>query len=338
MKEQRERGRAKTLSVIVSTYNSSHTVLDTLNSLYGQNRREIDLIVTDDSSSDNTVKIVQGWIEIHKEDFRSVCLVTSKVNTGVTENALRGLRECGTDYFKFIAGDDVFTAGSVDRILEAINEPGNGAVDIFVGKIYQFTADDLVYDLDRHDISCPYERYTYEPELVRFAEAKSLGERLNHLTTIAPGLVVKTKSYRRAGGFDRAYPNIEDLPFIIRCCEKGLRFQLMDDYLVYYRKSCHAATNRKETEQYANLRFYRDFDRYYREHLRALLLGHKKYALFLDYELSAIRTRLVIRYGHNRKGGVYKATKLLMLFNPRAVKNIVMGVGRRKTKKGAFHE
>ena len=51
------------VSVVVITYNSSQTVVETLDSIKTQTYQNIELIVSDDCSSDNTVEVVQNGID-----------------------------------------------------------------------------------------------------------------------------------------------------------------------------------------------------------------------------------------------------------------------------------
>ena len=57
------------VSIIVVTYNSSLYVRETLESAKRQSYRNLELIVTDDASKDDTVKICREWIENNKNRF-----------------------------------------------------------------------------------------------------------------------------------------------------------------------------------------------------------------------------------------------------------------------------
>ena len=57
------------ISVVVVTYNSEKTVIETLDSIASQTYKNIELIVSDDYSKDDTVKRMKLWIEDHKDFF-----------------------------------------------------------------------------------------------------------------------------------------------------------------------------------------------------------------------------------------------------------------------------
>ena len=68
------------ISVIVATYNCAQYIEDTLNSVYRQTYRDIELIYTDDRSKDDSVAIANKWIEAHKERFVRVAQTKTEKN------------------------------------------------------------------------------------------------------------------------------------------------------------------------------------------------------------------------------------------------------------------
>ena len=95
------------VSIIVITYNSSKYVLETLESAKAQTYQNIELIVSDDCSTDNTVEICHNWIEQNKERFVRTELITVEKNTGIAPNCNRGVKAAKGEWVKLIAGDDV---------------------------------------------------------------------------------------------------------------------------------------------------------------------------------------------------------------------------------------
>mgnify|MGYP000958323009 FL=1 len=64
------------VSIIVVTYNSSLFVRETLESAKRQSYNNIELIITDDASTDDTVKVCREWIANNKNRFVRVELKT----------------------------------------------------------------------------------------------------------------------------------------------------------------------------------------------------------------------------------------------------------------------
>ena len=95
------------VSIIVITYNSSKYVLETLESAKAQTYPNIELIVSDDCSTDDTVEICRNWMEENKERFVRTELITVGENTGVAINCNRGLYAAKGEWLKYIAGDDI---------------------------------------------------------------------------------------------------------------------------------------------------------------------------------------------------------------------------------------
>jgi len=54
------------VTVAVTTYQSSLYVIETLDSIYNQTYPNIELVISDDSSSDNTVELVNEWVSLEK--------------------------------------------------------------------------------------------------------------------------------------------------------------------------------------------------------------------------------------------------------------------------------
>ena len=57
------------ISVVVLTYNSSLYITETLNSIKDQTYDNIELIITDDCSTDSTLIICEDWINLNKSRF-----------------------------------------------------------------------------------------------------------------------------------------------------------------------------------------------------------------------------------------------------------------------------
>ena len=82
------------VSVPVVTYNSANTILETLESIKAQTYPNIELIISDDCSTDNTIELCLEWLELYKERFTRTEVLTVEKNTGVSANVNRCWNAC----------------------------------------------------------------------------------------------------------------------------------------------------------------------------------------------------------------------------------------------------
>jgi len=123
------------VSVTVITYNSAKFVLETLESIRQQTYSNIELIISDDCSKDNTVELCQQWINEHGGRFVRSTIVTTPVNTGVAANFNRAIDNSNGEWIKGIAGDDLLLPTSVADYINYIND--NDESKIVFGKSQQ---------------------------------------------------------------------------------------------------------------------------------------------------------------------------------------------------------
>ena len=113
------------VSIVVITYNSSEYVLETLESAKAQTYTNIELIVSDDCSTDETVSICKKWFEANKDRFVNTIMVEAEINSGVPANANRGLAECKGEWIKFIAGDDILVSTGIEEFVKKYEGGGD---------------------------------------------------------------------------------------------------------------------------------------------------------------------------------------------------------------------
>jgi alpha-1,3-rhamnosyltransferase len=115
------------VSVPVVTYNAASFVEETLESIFNQTYGNIELVISDDCSKDNTIEIVQKWCEEErvKERFTAIKIVTVPKNTGVSANCNRAISASKGEWIKFIAGDDILLPTCIEDNLNFVRENTN---------------------------------------------------------------------------------------------------------------------------------------------------------------------------------------------------------------------
>lgn len=104
------------LSIVVLTYNQEKMIQQCLDSLLLSNTDDVELIVADDCSQDNTKDVIELWLCNNKCKFDSVFFVENKHNLGTVRNVVHAVDRTNSKYIKTIAGDDWFLPGAINAI------------------------------------------------------------------------------------------------------------------------------------------------------------------------------------------------------------------------------
>lgn len=205
------------VSIIVVTYNSSKYVLETLESIKSQIYQNIELIITDDCSTDNTIDICQSWLDLNKERFIHAELLTTLKNTGIPANCNRGLKASKGEFLKFIAGDDVILPEFIRKSLEFFNIDETIAVTYTSSSMIDEKSI-LIEDLstDKYKSGHIFDDLFF----LKFWPA-------------APSFMFKRVNVLEVGGFDETI-GVEDYFLILKLAQK-YKIQHVDEFLTYYR-------------------------------------------------------------------------------------------------------
>lgn len=104
------------VSIGMPLYNSERTVVKAIQSIISQDYKNIELIISDNASSDETEKICRSFAE---KDSR-IKYFRNKLNIGPLFNFQFVLNESRGDYFMWAAGDDIRTLGFISNNLKIL--------------------------------------------------------------------------------------------------------------------------------------------------------------------------------------------------------------------------
>ena len=102
------------ISLITATYNSAETVRDTLQSVLNQTFKDIDYIIIDGNSKDNTMDIVKEF----EPKFEGRLRWVSEKDKGIYDAMNKGVRMAQGDIVGILNSDDFFASNNV---LEKVN-------------------------------------------------------------------------------------------------------------------------------------------------------------------------------------------------------------------------
>lgn len=123
------------ISIGVASFNNSTYIRETLDSIRALNYPNLELIVVDDASRDDSVAVIEGWLA-ENADFNAR-LVAFPVNKGVCHVCNTLIQESKGKYFSLIGSDDLYLPEKLSvqvPLLEAAG-PEVGVVFSDVSKI-----------------------------------------------------------------------------------------------------------------------------------------------------------------------------------------------------------
>lgn len=232
------------VSVIVITYNSSKYVLETLESTKVQTYKNIELIISDDGSTDDTIEICRNWLENNQQRFKYSKLITVEKNTGIPANCNRGVKASNGEWVKIIAGDDILKFKAISNYLRFVNNNEN--IQVLQSEVSHFndTFEDKNFiassDFKNHKFFYLPSKKQYRELLIR-----------NRLS--APAVIFKKEVYSQVYGFDEEFKYIEDHPFYLKILSKGIKIWLTKDVNVGYR--IHNKSVQKNSKPFVSAKF-----------------------------------------------------------------------------------
>jgi glycosyltransferase involved in cell wall biosynthesis len=102
------------VSVIIPTYNAEKTIGDTLDSVFNQTHKNLEIIIVNDGSTDGTLKLLNSYRD-------KIKLITIE-NKGVSNARNIGLNYASGDYIQYLDSDDLLTPQKIEIQLKALKE------------------------------------------------------------------------------------------------------------------------------------------------------------------------------------------------------------------------
>lgn len=103
------------ISVIVPIYNRQDTLEVSIKSIAGQTYRPLELILVDNSSTDNTLAVCNELMNSNKDDTLKI-IVLSEQKPGANAARNKGIKFASGDYLYFFDSDDILYPGSLEII------------------------------------------------------------------------------------------------------------------------------------------------------------------------------------------------------------------------------
>ena len=106
------------VSVIMPAFNSERYIVESIESILNQTYRNIELLITDDASEDNTISIIKSYAQ---KDSR-VKAFFLKGNTGAGSARNNSIKHAKGRYIAFCDSDDVWLPEKLEKQIRFMQE------------------------------------------------------------------------------------------------------------------------------------------------------------------------------------------------------------------------
>jgi glycosyltransferase involved in cell wall biosynthesis len=107
------------VSIIVPLYNHARYIEATLESFANEGYANLEIVIIDDGSKDNSIEIAQAWFARHPNTFSNVFLERQE-NAGITKTLNRLVARANGEFITMVASDDLLLPGGIQTRLKAL--------------------------------------------------------------------------------------------------------------------------------------------------------------------------------------------------------------------------
>jgi glycosyltransferase involved in cell wall biosynthesis len=183
------------ISIITVVYNNEKTIKDAMQSVLGQSYIDIEYVIIDGNSNDNTVNLINEYKE------RLGYFISEKDN-GLYDAMNKGIKACTGDVIGILNSDDLYQ--DLDVINDVMQQFNNDPeLDILYGDLVYVKSDDI-------------------NKIVRNWKSKNYSNNFFENANVPPhpALFVRSKVYKEEGLFNLDYKLAADYEFMLRVFKK----------------------------------------------------------------------------------------------------------------------
>ena len=197
------------ISIITVCYNSDKTLEKTINSVVSQDYKNIEYIIIDGGSNDNTLNIINKYKD-------NITTIVSEKDKGIYDGINKGIKKATGDIISLIHANDTFVDKEV--ISKIVNFfKNNSSFDIILA--------DLAFkkNLDDSKISRYYSAKNFKPWMLR------IGFSPPHSSAF-----FRSEVFKKIGLYQTNFKIAGDFEYFVRCFLKyKLKFNYLNECLVY---------------------------------------------------------------------------------------------------------
>lgn len=218
------------ITISIVTYNHEKYIGACIQSVLDQTYSNLQIIIVDDHSTDNTVEIIKSFCDPRIE------LITKEVNRGVSDSTKRYLDQAKGDYIVTLCGDDVCAITTkLERQLAFLETNAR----------YNAVFSDVNFINEKGELILKEEYSSFAKKVYRaFRKGIELNDNRHNLlkcffipenVICGPSGMFDMRVFRDLGCFDLRYEFMQDFDMWVRMLVKNYEFYVLDEKLLNYR-------------------------------------------------------------------------------------------------------
>ncbi|MBW3587589.1 MAG: glycosyltransferase, partial [Cyanobacteria bacterium 0813] len=203
--------RTPLISVIIPAYNAARYIVQTVESALCQTFTNLEIIVVDDGSTDNTHQVLQPYLERIRYIYQE--------NQGAAIARNRACQLAKGEFLAFLDADDYFLPEKLQKQVACFD--ADSALDMVQTGWF-------MVDETGREISA-VKPWQQSPQL-------DLQSFIIYKCVRPSAMMLRPKWWEKLGGFDSGLPPTEDLDFALRLALKGCKAVWLEEILTCYRQ------------------------------------------------------------------------------------------------------
>lgn len=225
------------VSIVAINYNNSKHLVETLDSIDQQTYKNIELIIVDDFSTDDSVKKIDQWLFTYNKPFQ---FIKHTENKGICKTINDGYKVAKGKYISSIATDDLMLPKKTEIQVQLLEN-----TDDLLGMVF---SDVYLIDEDSNPIEGKFIE-KYKSNVFHINSENIYEELLKGNFIPAMSIMIKSEILSKIGYFDENL-NYEDLDMWLRIAEK-YKIQYSEYISAKYRIHKNSITQKLSRDRWA---------------------------------------------------------------------------------------
>lgn len=229
------------VSVIIISYNNLQYLNESIDSVLRQNYPSIELIISDDGTSNFPKEEIEQYIKTHaNSNVVNVIVTTNETNSGIVKNVNKGISLSNGGYIKMLASDDkLYGENALSKYVSSFNE--NKEYDVFFSDAVITYPDGKIEKHSNHWIAKNLK--TSDEFFARLCQSNFF---------VAGASCFRKSFFKKYGLFDERFFLLEDWPMWLKAARLGCKFGFIEEALFEYRASIGCSSASAKNPKFEN--------------------------------------------------------------------------------------